>query len=253
MSFTAADLSESILRQSPAVIPYLTAGYPDMDRFAGHLDSLAGISPAIEVGIPFSDPMADGATIQDSSRMALQQGATLHRIIAALEGRAESQTPLIFMSYLNPLLAAGLDDLMPVLSSIGVAALVVPDLPFEESELVSAVASKHSIGVVQLVTPVTSVDRLEMVAGASQGFTYAVTMTGTTGGEATIDMATMDYLERLRRFSPVPVVAGFGVRSVVQVADLARHCDGVIVGSALVETITEGASPVEFVRSLAAS
>lgn len=251
MSFGPTDLAESILRHSPAIIPYLTAGYPEMDQFGAHLESLAGISPAIEVGIPFSDPMADGATIQDSSRIALEQGATLDRIVGALQRRVERQIPLIVMSYLNPLLAAGLEDLMPILSSIGVAAVVVPDLPFEESELVSAVASKHSIGVVQLVTPVTAVDRLEIVAGASQGFTYAVTMTGTTGGAATIGQETMDYLERVRRFSPVPVVAGFGVRSAAQVADLAPHCDGVIVGSALVETITEGASPVEFVRNLA--
>lgn len=251
MSFTATDLATSIRSRSPTVIPYLTAGYPTMDEFMGHLDSLAEVCPAIEIGIPFSDPMADGATIQDSSRIALDNGATLRRIVPALRGRANLGIPLIVMSYLNPLLAYGLEDLLAALSSVGVAALVVPDLPYEESEPIASLAAKHEIGVVQLVTPVTGIDRLETVVGASQGFTYAVTMTGTTGGEAKTNQATGEYLDRVRNFSNVPVVAGFGVRSASQVADLAEHCDGVIVGSALVQAITAGESPAEFVRSLA--
>lgn len=251
MTFSFTDLADSIRGASPAVIPYLTGGYPGLDDFTSYLDSVSSLVPAIEVGIPFSDPMADGATIQDSSRIALERGATLKGIVAALERRSSHDTPLIVMSYLNPLLAFGLSDLMPLLAAVGVAALVIPDLPLEESGPVAQVASLSSVGLVQLVTPVTSAERTRVLAEASQGFTYAVTMTGTTGGEMKLDGATRDYLDRVRQISHAPVVAGFGVRTATQVATLAEHCDGVIVGSALVETITRGASPVQFVRSLA--
>ncbi len=251
MSFSHIDLADSIQSHAPAVIPYLTAGYPDMDGFVRCFDALSAVAPAIEVGIPFSDPMADGATIQESSRIALEGGATLRKILLALEGRVDHDTPLIVMSYLNPLLAFGLPDLMSRLSATGVAALVIPDLPFEESAPIRSVAGEVSIGVVQLVTPVASPDRLEKLAGASEGFTYAVTMTGTTGGEVEAGESVADYLDQVRRYSRVPVVAGFGVRSSAQVSTLAPHCDGVIVGSALVETISRGDNPVEFVTGLA--
>lgn len=251
MSFSHDDLADAIQHASPAVIPYLTAGYPDMGGFVRWLDALSGVAPAIEVGIPFSDPMADGATIQESSRIALEAGATVRTILSTLEDRANHETPLIVMSYLNPLLAFGLPDLMARLSATGVAALVVPDLPFEESAPIRAIAAEFSIGVVQLVTPVTSADRLEKLAGASEGFTYAVTMTGTTGGEVAAGASVGDYLDQVRKYSRVPVVAGFGVRSSEHVANLAPHCDGVIVGSALVETISRGGNPVEFVTGLA--
>ncbi len=233
-----------------SVVPYLTGGFPSVEAFQDALRGLSTGSVAVEVGIPFSDPMADGATIQESSRLALEGGATLDGIITAIEDLAPLSAELIIMSYLNPLLAYGLGELLPRLGAAGVAALVVPDLPLEESSELGRIARESGIGLVQLVSPVTNQERLGLLGAASEGFTYAVTMTGTTGGSADVGEQVAGYLERVRAASRPPVLAGFGVRTVGQVHALGRHCDGVIVGSALVEVLAAGNDPVAFIESL---
>jgi tryptophan synthase alpha chain len=232
------------------IVPYLTGGYPTMTGFCDALEALSAGAVALEIGIPFSDPMADGATIQESSRVALEAGASLDSILAAVEKVAPLDADLVMMSYLNPLLAYGFERLVPRLAGAGVAALVVPDLPLEESTELGSVARQHGIGLVQLVSPVTSDTRLAALGRASEGFTYAVTMTGTTGGSIGSGEDVTDYLDRVRAASRAPVLAGFGVRTAEQVRALARHCDGVIVGSALVEVLASGADPVSFVAGL---
>ncbi|MEX1126184.1 MAG: tryptophan synthase subunit alpha [Acidimicrobiia bacterium] len=250
-ALTGASLLEKELRgEDPAIVPYLTAGFPTMDRFAEALVQVSAISEAVEIGIPFSDPMADGATIQESSRVALEGGATLERVIATLEALPSLPVPLVVMSYLNPLMAYGYQRLFPRLAAAGVAALVVPDLPLEESGELKEVAGASGIGLVQLVTPVTDDQRLRLLGAASEGFTYAVTMTGTTGGSAEVGSEVGGYLDRVRRVSMMPVLAGFGVRSADQVRSLVPHCDGVIVGSALVEVLGRGDDPVAFLEGL---
>jgi tryptophan synthase alpha chain len=194
--------------------------------------------------------MADGATIQESSRVALEAGATLDSILAAVEKLAPLEADLVVMSYLNPLLAYGFERLIPRLAGAGVAALVVPDLPFEESSELGSTAGEHGIGLVNLVSPVTGEARLEALGRASEGFTYAVTMTGTTGGSIGSGEDVTGYLDRVRAASRAPVLAGFGVRTAEQVRALAPHCDGVIVGSALVEVLASGADPVSFLAGL---
>ena len=171
------------------------------------------MSIAVEIGIPFSDPMADGATIQESSRVALENGATLDSILVAIEGLGRLDADLVVMSYLNPLLAYGYGSLLPRLAGVGVSALVVPDLPLEESEELASVSRENGIGLVQLVSPVTSQERLEALGRASEGFTYAVTMTGTTGGTLGAGPEVTAYLDRVRAASRPPVLAGFGVRT----------------------------------------
>ncbi len=242
-------LAASLISDRPSVVPYLTAGYPEMDRFVGWIDELSMVSPAVEIGIPFSDPMADGTTIQESSAAALRNGTTLSGVLDAL-GNRRSDTPLVVMSYVNPLLAFGLDRLMPRLSDVGVCGLVVPDLPLEEAAPVVEAATSASIGMVQLVTPLTDPDRLVTLCAASQGFVYAVTMTGTTGGTVADGAAVSDYLDRVVDCSSVPVLAGFGVRTGEQVESLSAHCDGVIVGSAIIEEIAQGRDPVAYVSGL---
>ena len=250
-ALTGATLLEGQLQgEDPAIVPYLTAGFPTMTRFAEVLVEVAAISEAVEIGIPFSDPMADGATIQESSRIALEGGATLRAVISALEALPPLQVPLVVMSYLNPLMAYGYQELFSRLARVGVAGLVVPDLPLEESEEVKSAAGAAGIGLVQLVTPMTDDDRLRRLGAASEGFTYAVTMTGTTGGSTPVGPAVGGYLDRVRRASPVPVLAGFGVRSADQVRSLVPHCAGVIVGSALVEVVSRGDDPVAFLEGL---
>lgn len=233
-----------------AIVPYLTGGYPTMAVFSEALSALAAISDAVEIGIPFSDPMADGATIQESSRVALEAGSSLESILEAIQALQGLDCELVVMSYLNPLMAFGYESLAERFATAGVAAMVVPDLPLEESGELGAIGHEHGIGLVQLVSPVTSQERLGTLAAASEGFTYAVTMTGTTGGSIVGGDEVAAYLDRVRAVSRPPVIAGFGVRSADQVKALAPHCDGVIVGSALVEVISAGQDPVSFVEGL---
>ena len=246
----ARALEARLAGDETAIVPYLTGGYPSASAFADALLALSRMSMAVEIGIPFSDPMADGATIQESSRVALENGATLESILGAMEGLGRLDADLVVMSYLNPLLAYGFASLLPRLAGVGVSALVVPDLPLEESAELADVSREHGIGLVQLVSPVTSQDRLEALGMASEGFTYAVTMTGTTGGTLGAGPEVTAYLDRVRSASRPPVLAGFGVRTADQVRALGPHCDGVIVGSALVEIMTAGQDPVSFVAEL---
>lgn len=248
--FRAAALEKRLAEPGITVIPYLTGGYPTMARFAELVDLVHTETAAIEIGIPFTDPMADGPTIQESSRLALEGGATLDRILFTLEEMAPLHAELVVMSYLNPLLATGVSPVADRLARAGVAAVVVPDLPHEESTVLEGALAEVGVGLVRMVTPVTSRQRLAVLGDASRGFTYAVTMTGTTGGSLADHTAVADYLEAVRAASRAPVVAGFGVRERDQVVALAPHCAGVIVGSALVEVVSAGDDPVAFLRGL---
>lgn len=246
----AAALEQRLRGDETAIVPYLTGGYPTLPAFQAALATITAGSIAVEIGIPFSDPMADGATIQESSRIALEAGATLDAILGALEEQAPFSSELVVMSYLNPLMAYGFERLVPRLAGAGVAALVVPDLPLEESGELGSVARDHGIGLVQLVSPVTTEGRLADLARTSEGFTYAVTMTGTTGGSVGSGREVTSYLDRVRAVSRAPVLAGFGVRTAEQVRALAPHCDGVIVASALVEVLASGGDLVSFLQGL---
>jgi tryptophan synthase alpha chain len=237
----------------PAVVGFLTAGFPDR---AGFRDSLAAIGSAadvVEIGIPFSDPMADGMTIQRASQAALAGGFTLPWLLAELgEMQPRPQAPLLLMSYLNPLLAYGLDRLPAAAARAGVAGFIIPDLPYEESAEMRAALDREGLALVQMVTPVTPPARLAMLCKAAQGFVYAVTMTGTTGKAVAVPDEVLDYMDRVRAVSPVPVCAGFGIRSAEQVARMKGHVDGVVVGSALVEVLERREDPAAFLRSLRA-
>jgi tryptophan synthase alpha chain len=157
---------------------------------------------------------------------------------------------VLLMSYLNPLLAFGYERLARRAAEVGVSGFIVPDLPFEESAPLNAALQPHGLALVQLVTPATPPERLRRLCAASQGFVYAVTRTGITGGESTLPAGTTEYLAAVKAASSLPVCAGFGVRRADQVALLGAHADGVIVGSALVEVLERGADPAAFLRSL---
>jgi tryptophan synthase alpha chain len=277
----AQHVSDSILRRAakgrPALIPYITAGFPTLDAFPQQLRALAPHAAAIEVGVPFSDPMADGVTIQGSSRKALLNGVTLRWILDQLSTlTAGSQTatphwpqqpPIALMSYLNPVISSfgsgrsGLRTLALGCRAAGVSLLIVPDLPLEESGDLREELHKQHVGLVQLVSPVTPEHRARTIAHASDGFLYAVTVTGVTGASSRSAAtnanapqqthATPDYLARLRALSPVPVCAGFGIRTRASVDALAGHCDGAIVGSALIDAIEQGHDPAALLASMA--
>jgi len=234
----------------PALVAFLTAGFPRRERFREQLAAVAAGADVVEIGVPFSDPMADGMTIQRSSREALGQGVTLQWILDELKAMASVNKPLLLMSYLNPLLNYGYERLAAAAIAAGVCGFIVPDLPLDESAALRAALDTHGLALVQMVTPVTPPERLARLCAASQGFVYAVTMTGTTGKSVAVPAAVIDYLERVRAASQVPVCAGFGIRGREQVVRLRGHVDGVVIGSALVEVLERGESPQDWLATL---
>ncbi len=234
----------------PALVPFITAGYPEPGEFINTLKAIAEVGDVIEIGIPFSDPMADGMTIQRSSYVALREGVSLEWIFSELEMAGVLGTPLVMMSYLNPLLAYGYEKLAERARATGVCAFIVPDLPFEECAELRAALEAEGLGLIQLVTPATPRERLEMLCDASRGFVYAVTITGVTGGDTGLPDDLADYLDDVKAVSDLPVCAGFGIRSAKDVANVGRHASGAIVGSALVEVLEEGRNPRAFLKTL---
>lgn len=235
----------------PALVAYITAGFPTRDGFLQQLTAVAGTADVVEIGVPFSDPMADGTTIQRSSRVALEQGVSLKWILAQLRGLSpKPEAPLLLMSYLNPLLAFGLDALPKAAAEAGVSGFIVPDLPYEECADLRKALQAHGLALIQFVTPVTPPERTRMLCDGSEGFIYAVTMTGTTGKNVAVPQEVLDYFARVKEVSPVPVCAGFGIRGREQVQRLSPYVDGVIVGSALVEVLERGEDPAAFLRAL---
>jgi tryptophan synthase alpha chain len=234
-----------------ALVPFITAGYPDPATFLSTLRSVASEGDVVELGVPFSDPMADGMTIQRSSFKAIENGVTLSWIFDRLdEAGGDIDTPLVMMSYLNPLLAFGYERLAKRARDTGVCAFIVPDLPYEESGDIRAALEAEGVGLVQLVTPATPAARLGMLADASKGFVYAVTITGITGGDAGLPADLAGYLDSVSSLSSLPVCAGFGIRTDDDVVNVGRHADGAIVGSALVEVLERGDDPAEFLKGL---
>ena len=233
------------------LVPFITPGYPDPDAFAATLQAIAEVGDVVELGVPFSDPMADGMTIQRSSFAAIENGVTLTWIFEQLDQLQGSvNTPLIMMSYLNPLLAFGYEKLASRARETGVCAFIVPDLPYEESAEIAAALEAEGVGLIQLVTPATPADRLNILADASRGFLYAVTITGITGGDSGLPSDLAEYLDRVSAVSAVPVCAGFGIRTAQDVRDVGKHAAGAIVGSALVEVLERGEDAAAFLRQI---
>jgi tryptophan synthase alpha chain len=246
----AAAIRGAAAQGEPALVAYMTAGFPSRARFAEHLQALMEGADVVEVGVPFTDPMADGVTIQRASLAALAQGVTLKWILAELGARRATRVPLLLMSYLNPLLAFGVSELAAAAAAAGVAGFIVPDLPLDESSELRAALDAREIALVQMVTPVTAPARLKALCAGSHGFVYAVTMTGTTGRNVAVPEEVLAYLDTVRASSPLPVCAGFGIRGRAQVERLRGHVDGVVIGSALVELLERGEDPRPFLRAL---
>ena len=233
----------------PALIPFITAAYPNAEDFKQTLFEISKKADVIEIGVPFSDPMADGVTIQRSSHMAIENGVTLKWIFNELK-EINLDTPIVLMSYLNPLYVFGMEELTKASLESGVDGFIVPDLPIEESKELNDRLSEAGLALIQLVTPATPKDRIEMITNQSSGFIYAVTIKGVTGGEDALSADVTDYLKQVQEIAKIPVCAGFGIREKSDVEMLANHVDGIIVGSAIVETIEQGNSPTEFLDQL---
>ncbi len=237
--------------QGTALVAFLTAGYPKPETFLDLLREISATADVVEIGVPFTDPMADGVTIQRSSQSALRQGVTLKWIFNQLESCSfKLNSPILLMSYMNPLLAFGLESLVSRMQDTGVSGLIVPDLPYEESDILSSKMDSQGLALVQMVTPATPKARLKKLCMASDGFIYAVTRTGITGSEGSLPADLAQYLQRVKSSAKLPVCAGFGVRDSKQVKLIGKYADGVVIGSALVEVLEQGKSAGQFLTAL---
>jgi len=226
-------------QQRLALIAYLTVGYPRIDDTPSLVEAAAQSgADAIELGIPFSDPLADGRTIQAASQQALRGGMTVARALeAARAARQKTDVPLLFMTYLNPILAFGLARFCRAAAEAGVDGLIVPDLPPPESAELRRAADAHHIDVVFFVAPTSSDAGIAAACRAATGFIYCIAVTGVTGARAELDPALLPLVESVRRHTTLPIVVGFGISKPEHLAALTGHADGVIVASALLDAI----------------
>jgi tryptophan synthase alpha chain len=228
-----------------AFIPYITGGFPDLSTCENILAALAESgADLIEVGLPFSDPLADGPTIQWASKKALDNGATpdsVFDIIARTATRVNC--PLVLMTYYNPILKMGPSEFARRARQSGTAGVIVPDLPPEEAGEWMVAALDHGLETIFLVAPTTPVRRIEWITSLSTGFVYYVSMTGVTGAQLIISDDTLEDLRRVRSLSRLPLAVGFGISTPQQARTLASASDGVIVGSALIREISAQENP----------
>jgi tryptophan synthase alpha chain len=238
-------------RGRAALIPYLTAGYPNPTDSEAALRSAAEIADIIEVGIPFSDPLADGPTIQHSSFEALRQGMTLAGSLDLI-ARVQPNRPVVLFSYLNPVLRFGLQRFLGQAETLGIAGLILTDLPAGSDPAVESAVSSSGLDLIRLVAPTTSPKRLAAAVAGAQGFVYLVSRLGVTGATNTLAKGLADSVAAVRRATSLPIAVGFGISSPEQARSVARLADGVVVGSALVEILgREGVSGAErFLNSL---
>jgi tryptophan synthase alpha chain len=222
-----------------ALIAYLTVGYPSADVTPSLVEAAAQSgADAIELGIPFSDPLADGRTIQAASQVALKGGMTVKRALeAAAAARKKTDVPLLFMTYLNPILAYGLEGFCRAASAAGVDGLIVPDLPPAESAELRAAADASQVDLVFFVAPTSSEAGIEVACRAATGFVYCIAVTGVTGARDRLDQGVLPLIASVRRHTALPVVVGFGISKPEHLAALHDKADGVIVASALLDAI----------------
>jgi tryptophan synthase alpha chain len=222
---------------SKALVTFITAGDPNLavTEEIIYLLEEAG-ADVIELGVPFSDPMADGPTIQLSSERALASGTTLHAILELVTSvRKRSQIPIILMGYLNPLFAYGYDRFCRDAVCAGVDGVLVVDMPPEESRELTIPARHYGLDVIFLLTPTSDAERIAIVKRLGSGFVYYVTVTGVTGARASVSVSLAQELARVKQGILLPIMAGFGISTPEQAAEVAKLADGVVVGSAIVK------------------
>jgi tryptophan synthase alpha chain len=236
-----------------AFLPYFPIGYPDYET---SLDSIQAIAEAdvdgFEIGIPFSDPLADGPTIQAATQVALENGITVRACLGAVRELRERgvEQPMLMMGYLNPLLAYGVDDFVRDARAAGAAGLIVPDLPPEEAALLSDACVRNELALPFFLAPTSDAERIALVAEKASGFIYVVSLTGVTGARSELPSDLAEFIRQLRDETSKPLVLGFGISKPGHARAMNNLVDGFIVGSALVKA---GGDGVEAVRDLATS
>lgn len=237
-----------------ALVPFVTAGDPDLATTAELVVAMAGSgADLIEIGVPFSDPSAEGPTIQRSSERALERGTTLRRILELVDRvRPQVDVPLLLMGYANPFYAMGVDGFAETAAGVGVDGIICPDLPPEEGGELFAALEAKGIDAVLLAAPTTTDARLAMLVERTRGFLYYVSLTGVTGAREVVAADVATNVEAIRKHGTIPVCVGFGVSTPEHARAIARIADGVVVGSAIVDRIEQAASPAAAVDAVAA-
>ncbi|MBD2449196.1 tryptophan synthase subunit alpha [Nostoc sp. FACHB-152] len=239
--------------QECALIPFITAGDPDLATTASALKILdSSGADMIELGVPYSDPLADGPVIQAAATRALQKGTKLEAVLEMLQEITPSlQAPIILFCYYNPILHRGIENFLQQIAAAGVAGLVVPDLPLEEAAGLLKPAGEMGIDLTLLIAPTSSADRIEAIARASQGFIYLVSVTGVTGMRSQIESRVSDLLQQIRNVTDKPIGVGFGISQIEQARQVKEWgADAAIVGSAFVKRLAEG-TPEEGLSAIA--
>jgi tryptophan synthase alpha chain len=240
-----------------ALMPYVTLGYPRRELSLDVVEAVATCgADLIELGVPFSDPLADGPTIQRSTQVALEEGMTLAgclEMVAGLRGRGIS-TPFMLMGYVNPILAYGVRRFTADAAQAGADGVIVPDLPPEEAGELEQACRENGLVLVYLVPPTASLERIGLISARSNGFLYLVSLTGVTGARHELPADLARFIQRVRQVTRLPLAVGFGISTPEQARAVGSVADGVIVGSALIDVIGKAADPVraagDFVRAL---
>lgn len=241
----------------PALMPYWPLGYPDAETSMRVIEAIARAgADMLEVGVPFSDPLADGPVIQRASQIALENGITVQRCIeltTLLRARGVA-TPFLAMGYMNPLLAFGEQPYVDAWRRAGADGLIMPDLPPEESGSLSGLCAANDMALVQFTAPTSTEQRIELAAARATGFVYAVAVTGVTGARDQLTAGLREYVERVKAKARVPVAVGFGISKPEHVREVGKFADGAIVGAALVRAAGDAPDPAkaayDFVRGL---
>src|SRR5262245_60989588 len=249
---------ENAFKNRPIFMPYFPLGYPDLDISIDVIEALAkNGADLIEVGLSFSDPLADGPVIQHATQNALEKGITVKKALEAVKElrRRGVDIPLILMGYYNPMLAYGLEKFVHDAIDAGVDGFIVPDLPMEESEeftsIVVGADSCSPLPLIQMLAPTTPNERMEMIARGAKGFIYLVSVTGVTGERQSISEGLGELIARVRAYTAEPVCVGFGIGTPEQAREVGKMADGVIVGTACVRTIGGSETPVETAKRFA--
>ena len=231
---------ESAFKNKKAFIPFITAGYPNINKTEDFIYKMVSAgSDLIEIGIPFSDPLAEGPGIQESSQKALEAGTNLDNIFELVKKVRKTVTiPLVFMTYINPVFSYGYDNFFKQCSLIGIDGIIIPDLPFEEKNEISDYAKKYDVKIISLIAP-TSEQRIEEIAKDAEGFLYIVSSMGVTGVRNEIKTDLKSILASVKNTTSVPAAIGFGIHSPEQAKEMSKISNGVIVGSAIIKIIKQ--------------
>lgn len=236
----------------PALMPYFTLGFPTQGASVQIVSAIARAgADLIELGVPFSDPLADGPTIQHSTQVALEGGMSVPRclaIVAQLRLNGISQ-PLLLMGYYNPILSYGIGRFVTEAAQAGADGLIVPDLPPEEAGDLEKHCRASQLALVFLVAPTSTSERLALVAAHSTGFLYLVSLTGVTGARDQVSSGLEEFIARVRRVTSLPLAVGFGISTPGQASQVGRLAEGVIVGSALIHAVGESREPVDTAKA----